>query len=77
MNIAAIDNLSNEIKVQRFKVKKTQEDCAKELGISIPTYKNLEDNPNKMNLDQALKLFNYLGLDEEDIFLKYILQNAI
>ena len=77
MNITSIKELSQEIKVQRFKTKKTQEDCARVLGISIPTYKNLEDNPNRMDLDQAIKLFNYIDFDLSDIFLKYILQSAI
>jgi DNA-binding XRE family transcriptional regulator len=77
MNITSIKELSEEIKLQRFRTKKTQDDCAKMLGISIPTYKNLEDNPNKMDLDQALKLFDYIGFDLSDIFLRYILQNAI
>ena len=36
--------LSEQIKLVRFKRKKTQEDCAKALNISIPTYKNIEDN---------------------------------
>lgn len=77
MNDTSIKELSQEIKVQRFKTKKTQEDCAKILGISIPTYKNLEDNPNRMDLDQAIKLFNYIDFDLSDIFLKYVLQNVI
>ena len=33
--------LSEQIKLVRFKRKKTQEDCAKALNISIPTYKNI------------------------------------
>ena len=77
MNITSIKQLSDEIKLQRFRTKKTQEDCAKTLGISIPTYKNLEDNPNRMDLDQAIKLFTYIEFDLSDIFLRYVLQNAI
>ena len=77
MNITSIKELSDEIKLQRFKTKKTQDDCAKMLGISIPTYKNLEDNPNRMDLDQAIKLFTYIEFDLSDIFLRYVLQNAI
>ena len=77
VNITSIKQLSDEIRFQRFKTKKTQDDCAKALGISIPTYKNLEDNPNKMDLDQAITLFNYIEFDLSDIFLKYVLQNAI
>ena len=77
MDITSVRLLSEEIKLQRFRTKKTQEDCAKTLGISIPTYKNLEDNPNRMDLDQAIKLFSYIDFNLNEIFLKYILQSAI
>lgn len=77
MNSTSIKKLSEHIKLQRFISKKTQDDCAKVLDISIPTYKNYEDNPNKLNLDQAIILFDYIGDNIEDIFLKYVLQNAI
>lgn len=69
--------LSEEIKLQRFKKKKTQEECANILHISIPTYKNIEDCPNKMNLDQAIILSNFLECNLLEFFLKSILHNAI
>lgn len=55
-----ISMLSEEIKLQRFKKKKSQDDCAKCLDISIPTYRDIEYNPNKLNLEQALKLSDLL-----------------
>lgn len=72
--------LSDEIKLQRFKKNKTQDDCAKALNKSIPTYKNFEDNPNKLELEQILILFNFLEYTDEEIkniFLQYILHNVI
>lgn len=69
--------LSEQIKLVRFKRKKTQEDCAKALNISIPTYKNIEDNPNKLNLEQTLNLSYYLNYNFFQFFLNTILQYAI
>ena len=72
-----IQQLSEEIKLQRFKQKKSQDDCAKILNISIPTYRDLEYNPNKMDLEQALKLSIFLEWNLFEFFLDNILQNAI
>lgn len=68
--------LSEEIKLERFKSKKSQEDCAKVLGISVPTYRDYEYNPNKLNLDQAILLGDYLNWNLIEFFLNSILQNA-
>ena len=72
-----IKKLSEEIQVQRFRKKISQEDCANLLGISIPTYRELEYNPNKLDLDQALKLGNFLEWNIFEFFLKIVLQSAI
>lgn len=69
--------LSEELKLRRFKEKKSQEDCASVLGISIPTYRDLEYNPNKMDLSQAYILGEYLHWNIFEFFLNNILQNAI
>lgn len=69
--------LSEEIKLQRFKKKKSQDDCARYLDISIPTYRDIEYNPNKLSLEQALKLSDLLEWNLFEFFLQYILQNAI
>lgn len=69
--------LSEAIKLERFKKKKSQEDCANILGISIPTYRDYEYNPNKLNLDQALILGEFLNWNLIEFFLIDILQNAI
>ncbi len=77
MTTAEIKELSELIKLLRFKKKKTQEECAKALGISIPTYKNIEDNPNKLNIDQAIKLSEFMDYNILQFFLTSILQNAM
>lgn len=69
--------LSEEIRLRRFKCKKSQEDCASILNISIPTYRELEYNPQKLSIEQALKLGIFLNWDIFDFFLHHILQNAI
>ena len=69
--------LSDAIKLQRFKEKKSQEDCSKILEISIPTYREYENNPNKLNLEQAIILGNYLNWNMLEFFLQDILHNAI
>lgn len=71
-----INRLSEEIKFRRFKEKKSQDDCAKMLDISIPTYRDIEYNPHKMNLEQALKLSEFLNFNLVEFFLQVILQNA-
>lgn len=72
-----ISKLSEELKVQRFRKGKSQEECANILGISIPTYRELEYNPNKINLEQAFLLSDFLDWNLFEFFLTNILQNAI
>lgn len=69
--------LVEEIKLQRFKKKKSQEDCAKALGISVPTYRELEYNPGKIDLNQAFILADFLEWNLFEFFLEAILRNAI
>lgn len=71
------EKLSNEIKLQRFKTKKTQEDCAKALCMSVPTYKNIEDNPDKMSIDYIIRLSDFLDFNLLKFFLNDVLQTAI
>ncbi len=72
-----IYSLSEELKLQRFKHKKSQEDCAKLLEISVPTYREYEYHPNKLSLEQAFILSEYLDWNMFEFFLNNILQNAI
>lgn len=72
-----IIKLSEAIKVQRFKMKKSQDDCSQALKISIPTYRELENKPNKLNIDQAMLLGEYLEWNILEFFLNDILHIAI
>ena len=72
-----INSLSEELKLQRFKQKKSQEDCAKLLEISVPTYREYEYHPNKLSLEQAFMLSEYLNWNLFEFFLNNVLQNAI
>ena len=73
MNKADIFKLCEEIKLRRFKTKRTQVDCANLLGISRPTYRELEMNPNKITLEQAIMLGSYLRFD----LLKFLIENIL
>ena len=72
-----IYSLSEELKLQRFKQKKSQEDCAKLLEVSVPTYREYEYHPNKLSLEQAFMLSEYLNWNLFEFFLNNVLQNAI
>lgn len=72
-----IKQLSEEIKLQRFKKKKSQDECAKSLNISIPTYRDIEYNPNKLTFEQALILSDFLEWNLFEFFLQFVLHNAI
>lgn len=65
-----IVHLSEMIKLQRFKEKKSQEECANGLNISIPTYREYENNPNKLSLEQAIILGKILNFNIFDIFFE-------
>ncbi len=69
--------LSKEIKLQRFKKQISQKDCASFLKVSVPTYREFEYNPQKLNLEQAQKLSELLEWNLFEFFLNCILQNAI
>lgn len=77
MNDVEKELLTKEIKVQRLRQDKTQEECANLLNISVPTYRELEYNPNKFEIDQVLKLGEFLNWNFFEFFLNNILQNAI
>jgi len=69
--------ITKEIKVQRLKQSKTQEECANILNVSVPTYRELEYNPNKFDIEQILILSEFLNWNFFEFFLQHVLQNAI
>lgn len=42
---------------------------AQVLGVCRPTYRKIEEHPEKLTREQAEKLADYLDCDVEDIFL--------
>ena len=77
MNDKEIELLSNQIRAERARNRISQEQMAKALGISRPTYNDLELHPNKISLDQGLIINYYLNWNMFDFILSNILQNAI
>lgn len=53
--------ISDELKLQRFKNKITQEDMAEALKITRRTYMTLENNPEKINLAQSFIISEVLN----------------
>ena len=62
------DELTEELKLLRFKSKLSQEDVAKMLKISRNSYNNYENNPLKITLEFLLKLSEILGYDLYNFF---------
>lgn len=56
MNEENINKLKDAIKLERFRNKITQAEMAEELDISRTWYIELENNPNKLELQQAFKI---------------------
>lgn len=48
----------------------TQAEAARVAGVSVPTYRKLEENPQDITMAQAKALAKYLGCSESDIFLR-------
>ena len=46
----------------------TQQEVADKLGISTPTYRNLERNPERLTLKQAMQLSEILGQPLDVLF---------
>lgn len=46
----------------------SQEQVASVIGVSAPTYRKLEENPELLTLEQAEKLAIYLGCDQKEFF---------
>lgn len=55
------------LKAWRAMRNNTQEDCAKALNITLPTYRRWENRPNMIPTGKALELANFLDVDIHDI----------
>lgn len=57
-------NLAEARKKERY----TQQDAADYLGVSRPTYRKMEDNPETVTIEDAKKLAKFFNADIADIF---------
>ena len=62
----------NKIKGYRTMLGLTQVEMAKKLGLSINTYRDLEENPEKMKLEQANKFVEIVNQVDNSITLNDI-----
>ena len=65
-------DLSDYLKLLRFKKKKSQEEVAKELNITRNTYTNWENNPVSLSLDTLNKLVRFYGENILIFFQQYV-----
>ena len=53
----------------------TQEEMAKKLGVSTPTYRTYEDEPNRMSVETANKFLEVVNEVDSSITLNDIFSN--
>lgn len=64
--------LSDYLKLLRFKSKKSQEDVARELGITRNTYTTWENNPISLSLETLNKITTLFGEDINIFFINQV-----
>lgn len=64
--------LSEHLKLCRFKKKLTQDDIAKKLNTTRQTYSQWENNPIKLDLDKLLDIGKVMNEDMIIFFKNYI-----
>lgn len=64
--------LSDYIKLIRFKHKKSQEDMAKALSVSRNTYSIWENNPISLSLETLIKIGEVINEDMVIFFKEYV-----
>ena len=57
-----------EIKEARKNARYSQRAAAEELGISIPTYRKLEENPDVMSMGMARRVADLYGVPVRELF---------
>lgn len=61
--------MKRTIKELRARSGKTQNDVAKDLGISVQTYNHWENNIQELRVSKAQQLAEYYNVTLDDIFL--------
>lgn len=62
--------MQSTIKAARRARDLSQAEVAQALGVSIPTYRRMENSPGTMSLDHAKKLVEILGVIPDDIVIE-------
>ena len=65
-------NSLNKVRGFRTMVGMTQEEMAKELGVSVNTYRAYEDNPEKMSVEIANKFIGIINKTDNTITMNDI-----
>ena len=65
-------NSLNKVRGFRTMVGMTQEEMAKELGVSLNTYRAYEDNPEKMSVEIANKFIGIINKTDSTITMNDI-----
>lgn len=65
-------DLSDYLKLLRFKSKKSQEEVAKGLDVSRNTYATWENNPISLSLDTLNRITNFFDNDITNFFVQYV-----
>ena len=69
--------LSDEIVNQRFRKRINQDEIARDLNISVPTYRTLEKDPSRLSIEQVMAISKILEWNLVEFFFYNVLQNAI
>lgn len=64
--------LSDYIKLLRFKSKMSQEETATKLGITRNTYNSWENNPKSLSLDTLIQIGTIFNEDITNFFKQYV-----
>ena len=56
------------LKKARLVSEKTQQEMADAIGVYIDTYRKMEENPERVTIENAKKIANFLGLSVNEIF---------
>lgn len=56
------------LKKARLVSEKTQQEMADAIGVHIDTYRKMEEKPERVTIENAKKIANFLGLSVNEIF---------
>lgn len=75
-NIISGKAIANNLRAERNRVKMTQEDVARKLGITLRTYVSYEEDASKVKATTLYLLSEIYNCNISDFFCKVISQNV-